>query len=201
MAVLLIGAGTTGEPVGAQSFQGTTLSTVGGAALGMYSGAMTSLVGSLFPCNRTLSGGRCSASGASVGAALGMAMGGLIGAQNQDEIVSRLEGSGYGALVGAAIGLGLRRAVRQYQWGDVVAMAMYGGAVGAAPRGSFIGVGVGAAAGGVVWLLFDDAGLPDFLLFALAGSAIGTLYDWADGAATVRRTDPSFSSSFSIPFR
>lgn len=129
-------------------------------------------------------------------------MGGLIGAQNQDDIVTRLEGAGYGALVGAAVGVGLRRAVRQYQWGDAVAMAMYGGAVGAAPRGSLIGVGVGAVVGGGVWLLFDDAGLPDFLMFALAGSALGTLYDWADGAATVRRRDgSSFSSSFSLPVR
>lgn len=202
VAALVLSGPAVAGPVGAQTLEGTTLSMAGGAALGMYSGAMTSLVGSLLPCNRTLTGGRCAASGASVGAALGLTMGGLIGAESQDDIVGRLEGAGYGALVGVAIGVGLRRAIRQYQWGDAAAMAMYGAAVGAAPRGSLIGVGVGAAVGGVVWLAFDDAALPDFLMFALAGSAVGTLLDWAHGAATVRQRPPSpFSSSFSIPFR
>lgn len=186
----------------AQSFRGSTLSTAGGLVLGGYSGAMFGLVGTLMPCNRTTVGNRCAASGASTGAALGLTMGGLIGAQHQDAIVARFESAGYGALVGAAVGVGLRSAVRQYQWGDVLAVTAIGAAVGAAPEGVLLGAGGGAAVGSVVWLLFDRAGFPDFIMFTVGGAALGGMIDWAEGASRVRRDErPIFTSSFSLQVR
>lgn len=160
---------------------------MGGVALGMYSGAAFGLMGTLIPCNRTMNGGRCAASGASAGGALGVAMGGLIGAQNQDALVGRLESAGVGALVGGAVGVGLRSVVRQYGWGDAVTMAAVGGAVGSAPMGSALGAGAGAVTGALVWAVFPRAGLSDFVLFTLAGSALGGMIDWANGASTAKR--------------
>lgn len=184
-----------------QAFRGSTASTLGGLGVGAYSGAVLGLVGSLFPCNRTLYGPKCAATGASVGGALGVAMGGLIGAQNQDEIVVRLEGAGLGALIGGGVGVILSRAVRQYGWADAATVAAVGGAVGATPVGSGVGFGVGAAVGGIVWLAFPRAGLPDLLMFAMAGTAVGGMVDWADSAAKAKREGggTSFPLSFSIP--
>lgn len=184
-----------------QSFRGSTASTLGGVALGTYSGSVLGMMGSIFPCNRTLYGPKCAATGASVGGALGVAMGGLIGAQNQEEIVTRLEGAGVGALVGAGVGLIFRQAVRQYEWEDAATVAVIGGAFGAAPTGSGIGAGAGAVVGSIVWLTFPKAGLPDFLMFTLAGAAVGGLVDWADGASRAKRdgSGSRFSPTFSIP--
>ena len=188
--------------VTAQSFQGSTASTMGGIALGTYSGAMLGLVGSVLPCNRTVFGSKCAATGASVGGALGIAMGGLVGAQNQDQIIARLEGAGLGALIGVGVGIGLRRAIRQYDWEDVATVAALGAAYGAAPVGSGIGAGVGATTGAIVWLAFPRAGIQDFILFTLAGSALGGMVDWANGAATAKQdSGPQFTPSFSISVR
>ena len=185
-----------------QSFRGSTASTLGGIGLGVYSGATFGLVGSLLPCNRTMNGGRCAAAGASLGGALGVAMGGLVGAQNQDALIDRAESAGYGALIGAVVGVGLRYGVRQYGWGDAVTVAAIGGAVGAAPVGTGIGAGAGAVTGALVWAVFPRAGFSDFVLFTLAGAAVGGMIDWANGAATAKRTTtPSFGSSFSFSIR
>lgn len=201
---LLLGAFVVAAPgrVAAQSVQGSTLSTAGGALLGVYSGAMFGLTGSLLPCDRTDLGSRCAWSGASAGGALGIAMGGLIGAQNKDALLVRLEHAGYGALIGAAVGVGLRAGVRQYQWGDVLAVSAMGAAVGTAPTGTLVGAAAGATVGSVAWLFFDGSGFPDFLMFTIAGSAVGGMVDWADGAATAKRTaGPRITSSFSLQVR
>ncbi|MDH3269719.1 MAG: hypothetical protein OEN56_00210 [Gemmatimonadota bacterium] len=185
----------------AQSAAGNSLETAAGAALGFYSGSMLGLVGTMMPCNRTLSGGRCTISGAGTGGALGIAMGGLIGGQNPDGIWSRAENAGIGALAGAVVGVGLRSAVRQYGWADVGATAALGGAVGAAPRGSLIGAGAGVVTGALVWWIFPKAGLPDFILLTLAGTAVGGMVDWADGAATAQRDRAAIRQVFSISVR
>jgi len=187
--------------VDAQAFRGSTASTLGGVALGAYSGSVLGLLGSVLPCNRTLYGPKCAATGASVGGALGVAMGGLIGAQNQDETIVRLEGAGVGALIGSGVGIILRRAVRQYDWEDAATVAVVGGAFGATPVGSGIGLGTGAVVGSLVWLTFPRAGLQDFILFTMAGAALGGMVDWADGASDAKRDGgrTSIPLSFSIP--
>ena len=200
VCVLLLCAALSPRAAEAQAFRGSTASTLGGVALGAYSGSVLGLLGSVLPCNRTLYGPKCAATGASVGGALGVAMGGLIGAQNQDETVIRLEGAGVGALIGAGVGIILRQAVRQYDWEDAATVAVIGGAFGATPVGSGVGLGAGAVVGSVVWLTFPRAGLQDFLLFSLAGAAVGGMIDWADGAANAKREgSESFPLSFSVP--
>ena len=200
VCVLLVCAALTPRAAEAQAFRGSTASTLGGVALGAYSGSVLGLLGSVLPCNRTLYGPKCAATGASVGGALGVAMGGLIGAQNQDETVIRLEGAGVGALIGSGVGIILRQAVRQYDWEDAATVAVIGGAFGATPVGSGVGLGAGAVVGSVVWLTFPRAGLQDFLLFSLAGAAVGGMIDWADGAANAKREgSQAFPLSFSVP--
>ena len=189
------------QAVDAQAFRGSTASTLGGVALGAYSGSVLGLVGSVLPCNRTLYGPKCAATGASVGGALGVAMGGLIGAQNQDETIVRLEGAGVGALIGSGVGIILRQAVRQYDWEDAATLGVIGGAFGASPVGSGVGLGAGAVVGSIVWLTFPRAGLQDFILFSLAGAALGGMVDWADGASDAKRegSGTSVPLSFSLP--
>jgi len=201
LAVSFALCATAPHALEAQAFRGSTASTLGGVALGAYSGSVMGLVGSVLPCNRTIYGSKCAATGASVGGALGVAMGGLIGAQNQDETVVRLRGAGIGAVLGSGVGLVLRRTVRQSGWEDVVTVAMIGSAFGATPVGSGIGLGAGSFVGGLVWLTFPRAGLPDFLLFSLAGAAVGGMVDWADGAANAKRrgSGPRIPLMFSIP--
>lgn len=182
-----------------QSFRGSTLTTFGGLALGAYSGAGLGLLGTMMPCNRTLVGGRCTASGASAGSALALAMGGLIGAQNQDDLEQRFISAGIGTLIGGVVGVGLRRGVRQYGWNDVVVSAAIGGAIGAAPTGAMYGAGAGLVAGSIVWLVVPDGGLPEFVMLTLAGVMVGGLVDWAQGAGDANRTDTAFGPSFSIP--
>jgi len=193
---LIVGA----EHLSAQSFEGSTASTAAGLLLGAYSGTAFGMLGSMSICNRTLQGGKCTGSGASAGGAIALAMGGLIGAQNPTDLEGRFRSAGWGTLVGAAIGVGLRQGVRQYGWTDVAATAAIGGAIGAAPRGAMIGAGVGLAAGAVVWLTLPQGGLPNMVMLTLGGLAIGGLYDWADGAANANRPLPSVPGpSFSIP--
>jgi hypothetical protein len=127
-------------------------------------------------------------------------MGGLIGAQNQDDLRERFTHAGLGTLVGGVIGVGLRRGVRQYGWNDVIVSAAIGGAVGAAPTGAMYGAGAGAVVGSIVWLVVPRSGLPDFIMLTLAGVAVGGLVDWAKGAANAnRQIEPVFGPTFSIP--
>ena len=201
-ALLSVGALTLPLRSVAQSFRGSTGSMLGGALLGAYSGAGFGLLGSMLPCNRTLSGQTCTLSGVSAAGALGLAMGGLVGAQNQDLIIDRFQAAGIGMVVGAFAGLGLRRAVRQYQWEDVAAMSLLGGVIGGAPRGALIGVGIGTATGALVYALFPKAGVPDVIMFGLAGLAIGGLIDWGAAAGSAKAdSTPVFVSSFSIGVR
>lgn len=175
----------------AQTYEGDTWTTVEGAALGLYSGGMLGLVGTMMPCNRTIQGDRCTASGVGTGAAMGMVMGGLIGAQNTNALDIRVEDAGIGALAGAVVGVGLRQAVRQYGWADVGAAALVGGAFGAAPRGSLIGLGAGTVTGAVSWLLVPDSGIADFVMLSLVGAAVGGMVDWTEGAASAKRDRPA----------
>lgn len=187
------------RPASAQLAEASTGSTAGGLALGAYSGMVLGALGTMMPCNRTLTGGRCTASGASAGGAIGIAMGGLIGAQNRDDLIDRVENAGLGGAVGGVVGLGLMWGVRQYGWSDVAASAAVGTAIGASARGSMYGAGAGLVAGSIVWLAVPKAGLPEMLMITMAGVAVGGLVDWAQGAARANRRDTMPGPSFRIP--
>lgn len=188
-------------PSRAQTYEGDTWTTAAGAALGLYSGGVLGLLGTMMPCNRTLAGDRCVASGVGTGSAMGLVMGGLIGAQNTNALDIRVENAGIGALAGAVVGVGLRRAVRQYGWADVGASAVIGGAIGAAPTGSLLGLGAGVTTGALAWLLIPDSGLGNLVMLSLVGVAVGGMVDWAGGAASARRDRPSSFPLLTIRFR
>ena len=185
----------------AQPSGGGTGSAVAGAALGAYAGATLGLIGGLLPCDRTSRARRCVIMTTSGGGAFALTMGGLIGSRDEDAVFRKWETAGIGALVGAGVGVVLRRAVRQYDWADALAVAAIGGAVGASPRGALIGASAGAAVGAVTWLLIPNTGVPDLVILTLAGLAVGGLFDWADKAAKAGEAKPITIVSFSIPFR
>ena len=198
VALLLAGVALASAPLAAQTYEGTRASTIGGAALGFYSGGVLGLVGTMMPCNRILNGDRCVASGVGTGAAMGLVMGGLIGGENTLALDQRVENAGIGVLVGAAVGVGLRSAVRQYGWADVAASAALGGAFGAAPKGALIGTGAGMVTGALVWWLIPDSGIADMIMMTLVGAGVGGLVDWGEGAATAKRERPDPFPLFTI---
>lgn len=178
----------------AQTYEGDTWTTVGGASLGLYSGAVMGVLGTMMPCNRTLTGDRCVASGVGTGAAMGMVMGGLIGAQNTNALDIRAENAGIGVLAGAVVGVALRSAIRQYGWTDVGTAALLGGAIGAAPTGAGYGAAGGLVVGGLMWWLVPDATVADMAMLTLLGLGVGGMVDWAEGAASAKadRPPPTF---------
>lgn len=194
LALLLTLTAAGPQRAAAQKYEGGTWTTLGGASLGLVSGSVMGVLGTMMPCNRTLTGDRCVASGVGTGAAMGMVMGGLIGAQNTNALDIRVENAGIGVLAGAVVGVGLRSAVRQYGWTDVGTAALVGGAIGAAPVGSAIGVGAGAATGALAWWLIPDANAADMVMLSLLGLAVGGMVDWAEGAASAKsdRPPPTF---------
>ena len=98
------------------------------------------------------------------------------------------------------VGVGLRRAVRQYGWTDVGTAALVGGAIGAAPVGSGIGAGAGAVTGALAWWLIPDATIADMAMISLLGLAVGGMVDWADGAASAKSDRPPAFPVFTIHF-
>ncbi|MGD8289075.1 MAG: hypothetical protein PVI31_10680 [Gemmatimonadota bacterium] len=168
--------------------------------MGLYSGGVLAVAGSLFPCNRTLLGPKCVAVSGIVGASVGVLAGRVIGGDNTDAVRDRVRGGLYGVVIGGAVGAVLQQAVRQYSWTDAVTVGVFGGAIGTAPRGALIGTGVGAALGGVLWLGHRQDGLPNLILLTVVGAAVGGLYDWVDGALDSDRAgSPGFGASLSIP--
>jgi hypothetical protein len=192
---------STGVDVAGQGLdapRGSAASTWGGIVLGAYSGTVLGLLGTMMPCNRTLAGGGCAAAGAGAGAAFVLSMGGIVGGQNEDEVVARLRSAGWGSAAGALVGLAVWRGVRQYGWTDALAVAAVGGALGAAPVGSGLGATVGATAGAVTWWMDPDRGLPNLVMLTLAGVMVGGIVDWGLAAANAN-DQPPLAASFSIP--
>lgn len=184
----------------AQGGGGDAGSTVAGVALGLYSGGVLGLTGSLMPCNRTLLGPRCAGVGSLVGGAIGAVAGGVMGDARAEAVRDRARGALYGTLVGGAVGIVLQQAVRQYAWTDALLVSAYGAAIGTAPRGVLIGAGVGALGGGLVWAVHRRDGISNLLLLTVVGSTLGGLADWAQGAADADgESGPRLVSSFSIP--
>ena len=186
------------SPLAAQESDETALVTLGGAALGLYSGSMLGLVGSLLPCDRTVMGPGCARGSAIVGGAIGLVAGGVIGANDTDQVRDRARGAAYGLLIGGLVGAILQREVRQYAWNDALLVAGYGAALGSAPVGTAIGTGVGAAVGGLAWSLSPRGGFQDLAMFTLIGATVGGFYDWVHGAVDAPGTGPAMTATFSI---
>lgn len=200
LVVVVLGVGVP-TPVASQSEVGTAASTLGGAALGGFSGATLGLLGSLEACNRTLLGAKCAAGATAVGGAFGMVAGGVLGDRSAEAVGQRLEGAAFGAAIGLVVGVGMRSVVRQYQWADAAAFGVVGAAIGAVPRGTFTGAGIGLVAGALTGFARGRPILPDAAMLMLVGGAVGGLVDWADGAADARRHGPVLTSSFAIAVR
>ena len=197
MALAIVGLGSVAPTALAAQRESDLADALWGAAVGAYSGATLGLIGGLSPCNRTIRGTRCVRVAAVLGGVVGSTSGAILSYHAPDALDERLNGAGLGALVGAALGFGLKVGIRQYGWPDVGAAAAIGAAFGASPVGAGIGFGVGLTVGSVVWLAVPGQGLPEAVAFSLAGLAIGGLLDWALGAASAG----SDSGPLVIPFQ
>jgi len=180
VAALLLGLGLV--PCRSQSVAAQTGRDVGtialGAALGAYSGAGLALVGGLVPCDRSVSRS-CIRVVTGIGAAGGLLAGALVADVDQDEIERRAVSAGYGALAGAAVGLILREAVRQYGWSDVLAAAGIGAAVGASAEGAGVGLAAGVTSGFLLWKGLGAIDASDAVALGLGGAGLGGLLGWA----------------------
>ena len=165
----------------AQDNDGSTAAAVGGAVLGTYSGAVLGLLGGFGPCNRTLSGVRCTRIAAALGGAVGLASGIRVGSGDSDALMSRFRGAGYGAAVGGIVGYGLSLGVRQYGWSDVGAFLAVGAGIGASPAGAGLGFGAGAVVGVLSWMAIPRFKIGDAVAISMVGLAAGGLVGWVTG--------------------
>ena len=181
----------------AQDGDGSMGAAIGGAALGAYSGTALGLLGGFGPCNRTLTGVRCTRIAAAFGGVVGMAAGIRMGSEDSESLRGRFRGAGYGAVAGGLLGYGLSLGVRQYGWYDVGTFMAVGAGIGASPAGVGVGFGAGAAVGVLSWLVIPRFKLGDAVAVSLVGSAVGGLAGWVLG------TDSDKPESFPIviPFQ
>ncbi|MFV1987833.1 MAG: hypothetical protein ACC682_11170 [Gemmatimonadota bacterium] len=155
-------------------------------------------MGSLVPCRRTSAGTRCVRIYAASGAALGLTAGAVLGQAGSAALAPVARGAAYGTLAGAVAGVGLRTLLARSQWLDVVALAAVGGAVGAAPVGSSIGLVAGTAVGLVLWKTQASFKLPDVVGAGLSGMAAGALFEWFS-QATEANAEPVRVLDIRIP--
>jgi hypothetical protein len=165
-------------PAEAQEPTGSTGAAVAGGALGLASGAALGAVGSMIPCSQTRAGPVCVRWSALGGGAIGLTGGAMLGSGDSDRLGDAAIGAGIGFVAGALGGLLIRSKAERFGWQDVAAVGLFGGAIGAAPRGSAIGLLGGSAIGLAAWALWDDFKGPDLFGAALAGLAIGGLAEW-----------------------
>jgi len=184
--------------VAAQS-EGSTEAAVLGGALGAYSGAGLALAASLVPCDRSPAGPRCARIVSALGGASGLVAGSLMGHADEDEVLRRLRGAGYGSLIGAGVGLALREAVRQYDWPDVLASAALGAAVGASAVGAGLGFAAGAATGTLLWQGLGVIDASETVALGLGGLALGGLVGWAVSATDDAPGAPTPLLSITLP--
>lgn len=165
------------RPLAGQAASGSFAATVAGGALGAYSGLFLGLVGSTIPCTQTARAVRCIQISAMSAAATASVSGTLLGSADDDRIRHAIRNTGIGAAAGALTGVALARFTQRVGARDVVALGLVGGAVGAAPRGTGIGLAGGAAVAGLL-MAVADLGLPNALAIAAAGIAVGGLAQW-----------------------
>ncbi len=157
----------------AQESDGSAWAAIGGGALGLYSGATLGLLGSLTPCSQTYAGAKCVRIVTIAGGAVGLVSGVMLGAADRNRIGDHARDAGFGVLIGAGVGMGLRPFIQRFGWQDVTSMALAGGAIGASAKGAGIGFAAGSLVGLALWQIFPGFDLPDVVATALAGMAIG----------------------------
>lgn len=183
-------------PGHAQDTNGSTAAAVGGAALGLYSGAVFGTLGSLMPCTQTYAGAKCMRIAVATASAIGMASGIALGAADSERLADHAVGAGIGALFGLGAGLALKPFVPRYAWQDVAALALAGGGVGASAKGAVIGLGAGTVIGVALWQLIPSFELPNAFAAALAGLAIGGLTALAFEGVDAHSSDPGIPALF-----
>lgn len=172
---LLILVGIVPPAAHAQTSNGSTAAALGGAALGLYSGAVFGTLGSLIPCSQTYAGAKCVRIAVATASAIGMASGIALGAADSDRLADHAAGAGFGALIGLGAGLAVKPFVPRFAWQDVAALALAGGGVGASAKGAVIGLAAGTVIGVALWQIVPSFELPNAFAAALAGLAIGGL--------------------------
>jgi hypothetical protein len=170
---------------GVAQASGSTASAVVGGALGAYSGVFLGMVGATIPCSQTTRPVRCLHVSAGVTAVSASVSGAVLGSADEDRIWQASRNAGIGAAVGAIAAVGLSQVSQRVGIGDVGALGLLGGAVGAAPRGAAIGLAVGSGLG-LTLMVVTDLRLPDAVGFAAAGVAIGGLAQWILDAHAAR---------------
>lgn len=177
--------------------EGDVWTTIGGAALGLYSGAVLGTVGGVMPCGYALNPSSCSTKFAFSGAVVAGAAGAHIGNVDRSGLESLAKTALIGTGVGLVVGAAIKPLMKQhYGIKDVVAVGLIGGAVGASPEGSAIGFGIGLAAGSLLWIGVDGATAQDALQTALLGLAVGGVSGWAAKAFEAGAAMPLLSVSF-----
>jgi hypothetical protein len=178
LTVLMLATAAPG-PLPAQArADGSPGAAAAGGALGLLSGAVLGVAGSIIPCTQTWDGARCITGHAIGGGALGLLGGALAGAGDRDLVRSAALSAGIGFLAGGAAGLVLKPVAQRFGWPDVFTVGLLGGAIGASPGGAAIGFGGGAVAGLIIWRVLPGRSFPDALAAVLAGTALGGLGGW-----------------------
>jgi hypothetical protein len=181
----------------AQETSGSAGAAIGGAALGVASGAMLGVTASLIPCSKTVSQLTCARASTLSAGLIGLGSGTLVGAWDSRRLGSAAKGAAIGLGAGAAVGLVLKEVVRQYGWLDVVSTGALGMAFGAQPEGTALGLGAGLFVGSVLWLAIPSYGLPDLAAAGLIGMAAGGVAAWVVDAV---EANSSGGSGVTIPF-
>lgn len=174
----------------AQESEGSTAAAVGGAALGLYSGSVLGLTGSLVPCSQRTRGLLCTRLSAVMGGLVGGISGGVIGANDTDLARHHARNAGIGALAGSLTGALLKKFVRHYGFLDAGAGVMLGAAIGAAPKGAGLGFASGAVVGTVLWQLVPSFEVADAASLGLGGLALGGLASWVASAVQSSENGP-----------
>ncbi len=181
----------------AQKTSGSAGAALGGAALGAASGAMLGVTASLIPCAKTLSQLTCARATTLSAGLIGLGSGTLVGVWDSGRLGSAAKGAAVGFGAGAAVGLVLKKVVRQYGWLDVLSTGAIGMAFGAQPEGAALGLGAGMFVGSVLWLVVPSYGLPDLAAAGFIGMAAGGLAAWIVDAV---EADSNGRSGVTIPF-
>ena len=168
----------------AQDVDGSAWAAAGGAALGLYSGSMLGVLGSLIPCTQTYAGARCVRIATVSAGAVGLVSGALLGAADGERVGDHAKTAGYGALIGAAAGLAMKPLIQRFGWQDVATIAALGGAIGTSPNGAGIGLAAGSLTGVILWRIFPGFELADAVATAFVGLAVGGI-----GALAIESVD------------
>jgi len=188
--------GLAPPPVGAQA-DGSVPAAVAGGTLGLFSGAILGVAGSIIPCTQTYDGAGCIWGHALGAGALGLVGGVLMGEADADRVGSAAGSAGIGFVAGSVAGLILKPIAQRVGWHDVLTVGLLGGAIGASPEGAALGFGAGAVAGVILWRVIPGGTFPDALSAALAGLALGGVGGWL--VRGLERDDPDDIPRAAVP--